>query len=123
MILENAGDTRAPVLRQVQRFEAPEVLNAAGGPADQGRDQRTPVEPPDRVRQAAEAMVGDVLARLAKGGYEQLVLVAPPQVLGAIRDRMPAAVKALVKAEVPKTLTKHPLPKVAELVAEALATA
>lgn len=128
MVLENGGDTRAPVLRQVHHLEAAQVLNAAN-PAepvfDQGRDQRTPVEPPDRMRIAAEAMAADLVAYLVaqatKGKFDKLVLAAPPQVLGAIRGCMDDALRARVSAELPKTLTRHPLPKIGELVAEALA--
>jgi len=128
MVLKNMGDTRAPVLRQVHRLEAAQVLNAANPVTpvfDQGRDQRTPVAPPDRMRIAAEAMAGDVVAYLAtqatKDKFDKLVLAAPPQVLGALRDQMDDALRARVSAELPKTLTGHPLAKIGELVAEALA--
>lgn len=127
MVLENVRDTRAPVLRQVHRFDAAQVLNAANPVTpvfDQGRDQRTPVAPPDRVRIAAEAMAGDIVdyleAEATKGKFDKLVLAAPPQVLGAMRDSMDGALRARIGAELPKTLTGHPLPKIGELVAEAL---
>lgn len=127
MVLENTGDTRVPDLHQVHRLEAAPILNAAhlAEPVfDQGRDQRAPAPPPDRLRNAAEVMTADLVAYLvrkaAKGRFERLVLVAPPQVLGAIRDAMDAGLRARVMAELPKTLTKHPLAKIAELVAEAL---
>ena len=56
----------------------------------------------------------------ADSGFEQLVLVASPQVLGALREALTPAVKAQVVAELAKTLTDHPLPKIAKEVVAAL---
>ena len=50
----------------------------------------------------------------------QMVIAAPPQVLGAIRDRMPDALRGRVLAELDKTLTKHSMAGIAEIVAAAL---
>ena len=46
--------------------------------------------------------------------------VAAPQVLGALREALTPAVKAQVVAELAKTLTDHPLPKIAKEVVAAL---
>ncbi|MDT8856246.1 host attachment family protein [Paracoccaceae bacterium Fryx2] len=130
MILENAGDTRDVVLRQRKALTAAAVVGASDRPgrmADNGPNQRSAMEQPDFARLAADGLAADVVAHLleqvGKAGFEQLVLIAPPQVLGAVRDRLPPALQAVVVAEIPKTLTKHPLPKIADIVVEALAVA
>lgn len=128
MVLENAGDTRKPDLRQVDRLEAVEVAEASDRPGrmnDNGPGQKSAMEQPDFGRLSADGLAADVVAYLVKkaamGSFERLVLVAPPQVLGAIRGCMDDALRARVSAELPKTLTGHPLAKIGELVAEALA--
>ncbi|MGB8813430.1 MAG: host attachment protein [Paracoccaceae bacterium] len=127
MILENVGHARTPLLRQIDRFESTEVAKAgarSGKAFDQGKDQRTAVEPPDHLRLGAEALaavlVAHLLKKLAKGAFDALVIAAPPQVLGAIRDQMDETLRAHVVAEMHKTLTKHPMHKIAELVSEEL---
>jgi len=127
MVLENVGDTRAPELHQIHRLEAVEVAVASDRPGrmnDNGPGQKSAMEQPDFGRLSADGLAADLVAYLdkhaTKGGFERLVLVAPPQVLGALRDRMEGPLRARISAELPKTLTGHPLPKIAELVAEAL---
>lgn len=127
MILENAGDTRKPDLRQVDRLEAVEVAAASDRPGrmnDNGPGQKSAMEQPDFGRLSADGLAADLVAYLVKkatkGRFERLVLVAPPQVLGAIRDQMPDALRVRVVTELPKTLTRHPLPKISEMITEAL---
>jgi protein required for attachment to host cells len=45
--------------------------------------------------------------------FEQLVIVAPPKVLGNLRASLHEEVTARLVAEVPKDLTGHPLPEIA----------
>ncbi|MDZ4095447.1 MAG: host attachment family protein [Paracoccaceae bacterium] len=127
IILENVGDTRKPDLHQIEHLEAAAFVVASDRPgrmADPGPKQRSAMEQPDFARLAAENMVRDLVGRLGRhvtsGACTQLVLAAPPQVLGAIRAAMDPGLRAHVLAELPKTLTKHPLPKIADLIAEAL---
>lgn len=124
MILENTGIPGAPKLALVSRDEAEAVVGAsdrAGRLADGGPNQRSALEQTDYARLNAERFVDDIVATLdqkrSKGAFSALILVAPPQVLGALRGAMTDGLRALVVAEVDKTLTKHPLPKIAELVA------
>lgn len=127
MVLENTGDTARPDLRQINRKEAGEVVMNSDRP---GRVQesmttsRSAMETPDFARLNAEAMVADLIDELdrkaARGKVPQIVIVAPPQVLGAIRDKMGEHLRACVVAEIDKTLTKHPTAKIAEIVAEEL---
>lgn len=127
MILENKGDTRKPDLHQIERMEAGEIIVNSDRPGrvhESMQNKRSAMDTPDFGRLNAEAMVADLVAWLekqaTKGAFQKMVLVAPPQVLGAIRDEMNDALRGRVVAEMDKTLTKHPLPKIAELVAEEL---
>ncbi|MBD3765192.1 MAG: host attachment protein [Rhodobacterales bacterium] len=126
MILQNTGDTRHPVLTPVLRETSEELLAAE----DRSRRladhmQAETVEPPDYGRMAGERLARDLAERLTQaaraGRFDRLVLVASPQVLGALRDELDDTVRALVVAELHKTLTGHPLPEVSRLVAEAVA--
>ena len=127
LILENVGDMKAPQLRLVARDEADlEIPGAAtfqpgtvheSGPGS----RRSALEMPDYARLAGERFAADLVATLSRaaraGRFSRLVLAAPPQVLGALRAAMRADLGATVVAEVPKTLTNHPIAKIAELIA------
>ena len=127
MVLANEGTALAPRLVQRAGLRAPEPVLATDRPgrmADPGPGQRSALEQTDAGRLASEVLAGDVAAALEAalraGQGDRIVLVAPPQMLGALRDRLSPAVQAAVVAELHKTLTKHPLPKIAALVEEAL---
>ncbi|TIT85689.1 MAG: Host attachment protein, partial [Mesorhizobium sp.] len=52
--------------------------------------------------------IADRLYKLAhRGEFDQLVLIAPPQVLGEMRQKLHKEVSEKVQAEIPKTLTNH----------------
>ena len=53
---------------------------------------------------------------LARNAFDSLVLVAPPQFLGTLRDNLSKNVRATVKAELDKDYTELRPEKVAELV-------
>jgi protein required for attachment to host cells len=66
--------------------------------------------------------LADKLYKMAhKGVYESLVIVAPPMVLGVLRDEMHKEVSDKVIGEIDKTLTNHPLPEIEKIVTETLA--
>ena len=63
----------------------------------------------------------DRLYRFAhRGAFERLVVVAPPKVLGDLRSKLHKEVDDRVVAEIPKTLTNHPVDQNEALVASAL---
>ena len=65
--------------------------------------------------------LADRLYRYAHGGrFARLVVVAPPKVLGDLRGKLHKEVADRVVAEIPKTLTNHPVDRIEALVAEAL---
>lgn len=126
MILTVAGKPQAPELHLFQEVSAPDMGASTDRPGrvqESAGTHHSALEEPDYRRIGAEMMVGDLLDLLAKqhsaGEFDQLVLVAPPQVLGAMRDRMPAGLAGIVVAEVHKTLTKHPLSEIAERITAA----
>ncbi len=51
-----------------------------------------------------------------KGAFDKLVLVASPQVLGVLRADMHKEVTDKIVADIPKTLTNHPVDKIEKLV-------
>lgn len=127
MILSNQGDTKRPDLREIDRLTAPAVVMNSDRPGrvhESMGSRQSSLEVPDFERLNAEKMVVDLLALLgqkaASGAFSQMVIAAPPQVLGAIRDRMPDALRGRVLAELDKTLTKHSMAGIAEIVAAAL---
>lgn len=66
--------------------------------------------------------VSGILYRQAhRGEFARLVVVAGPRILGALRSDMHKEVVERIVAEVPKTLTNHPLDKVEELLKAELA--
>ncbi len=60
--------------------------------------------------------VADALYRAAHAHrFEQLVVVAPPAVLGRLRQAFRKEVSQRIIAEVPKDLTTHPVAEVSRL--------
>ena len=61
--------------------------------------------------------LADMLYDLSlQGAFEQIVLVAPPAVQAEMRKVLHPEVKAKLLAEIPKTLTNHPVTEIAQLV-------
>lgn len=124
LVLKNDGTAIEPKLSFVRREDAPEVIIASDAPgrrSDVGAGQRSAMEVPDYTRLNAEGFMADLAADLAraqrKGSFDKLVLVAPPQVLGALRDALSEGLAAHVVAQIDKTLTKHPLAEIGKIVA------
>lgn len=130
LVLESVGAPKRPELRLIEREEAdlemPGAATEAPGRVYEsfGGPRVSALEQPDYGRLAADRFAAELVTMLAaaarKGRFEQLVLAAPPQVLGALRDAMTADLRARVVAELPKTLTKHPVAKITELIAAEL---
>lgn len=128
MVLENTGSARDPALTLVASETAEDLLALSDRSARlRDRKQTLTTEPPDYDRMAGETLAADLAQGLAaaarRGAFDRLVIAAPPQVLSAFRDRMDDALRARIVAELPKTLTHHPLPRMADVLAAALAEA
>lgn len=127
LVMENIGTATHPVLSLKQRIDSADLLAANDRSArTQDHKQHEKQTPPDYHRMAGAVLakaVADELELAGTGGaFSEVVLVAPPQVLGALRDQMPKAVAARVTAELHKELIHLPLPKIAEHLTADLAT-
>jgi len=80
---------------------------AAGGV---GRHALEPTSDPHRQfkRQFAEQIAALLEGKLKAGAFQKLVVVAPPVMLGDLRDALSPHVKQAIKAEIDKDLTKIP---------------
>lgn len=125
IIAAAAGDTR---MREVAAWESPEAkkFNRDLVSDKRGRAQesaatgvRHTVEPrTDPHKKAKQTFVRDLVQRIdeaaKRGVFDALVLVAPPVVLGELRQSLPRAAAALVSREVKKDLTRTPLAALAK---------
>ncbi|MCC6982095.1 MAG: host attachment protein, partial [Bauldia sp.] len=50
--------------------------------------------------------------------FENLVVVAPPRILGVLREAFHPEVRNRILAEVDKTLTQHPVPEIERILTE-----
>lgn len=126
LFLTNTGTPIRPSLRTEDHMEAP--ASAAedsdrpgrrfdGGRTDAGFHARSAMEAPDLDREHAAEFAALLAGRLAKdhrdGAFRHLVVAAPPEFLGLLRDEMAAEVAGTVLAEIPKRLTDVPVGKIA----------
>lgn len=124
MILENVGTTDRPQLRVLARLEQDldavraGVTDRPGRRPDTGPGQRSALEEGDVVRVAKDRFATGVAAemnRRAADGAARIVLAAPPQTLARLRDALSPAVRARLLGEIDKTLTQHPLDRMAAI--------
>ncbi|TIM26440.1 MAG: host attachment protein [Mesorhizobium sp.] len=117
LFLENRGDTQYPDLQVVQEMEQENPATREQGSDRPGRYSdgpsvhRSAVEDTDWHRLGKERFADEVAERLYKlahrGAFKEMVLIAPPQVLGDMRRKLHKEVAEKIKAEIPKTLTNH----------------
>lgn len=101
--------------------------NRPGRMHDGGPSQKSALDDTDWHELAKERFAADLAEKLYseahKGSFKKLVIVASPQVLGVLRDEMHKEVADKIIAEVPKTLTNHPIRKIEALVKKELEAA
>ena len=94
---------------------------------DNGVQQRSAMDDTDWHELAKERFakdLSDLLYKEAhKGHFDKLIIVASPQVLGVLRDEMHSEVTSKIIAEIPKTLTNHPVNEIEKIVKHELETA
>ncbi|MDH2326192.1 host attachment family protein [Cereibacter sp. SYSU M97828] len=122
LFFENEGDGQYPVLR-VRREETndnpPDREQGTDKPGRMG-DGRSGIgssaEETDFHRLEKDRFaqsLADLLFKLAhKGKFDRLVIVAPPQTLGAMRPHLHKEVQAKIILEIPKTLTGMPVDQI-----------
>ena len=130
LFLRNVTDHENPYFEVISKEEQEnpsdreQGANRPGRMHDNGVQQRSAVADTDwhelqKERFAAD--LSDILyARAHKGEFDELVIVASPQVLGNLRHDLHKEVSDRIVAEVPKTLTNHPIDKIEKLVKDEL---
>ncbi|MBZ9809667.1 host attachment family protein [Mesorhizobium sp. BR1-1-9] len=117
LFLRNAGDTKFPNLEVVQEMRQDNPPTREQGSDSPGRYNdgpsvhRSAVEETDWHRIGKERFADELAERLYKlahqGSFDEIILIAPPLVLGAMRKALHKEVSDKVSAEIPKTLTNH----------------
>jgi protein required for attachment to host cells len=132
LFLRNLTDHDNPNLSLVAKDEQDNPSNrdqSANRPGRrQGDDgQKSAMEDTDWHELAKERFAADLADHLYReahrGAFRHLVRAASPQVLGEVRNALHKEVADRVIAEIPKTLTNHPVPEIESLVKKALETA
>ncbi|GGG64732.1 host attachment protein [Salipiger pallidus] len=126
LFLRNLTDHENPNLEVVdeEQQENPsdreQGANRPGRMHDGGVGHRSAVADTDWHELQKERFAADLAEKLYeeahKGAFKELVLVASPKVLGDLRAELHKEVSDKIVAEVPKTLTNHPVNKIEELV-------
>ncbi|EAR52762.1 hypothetical protein OG2516_01009 [Oceanicola granulosus HTCC2516] len=133
LFLENMTDAENPNLRVVKKEEQDnppdreQSANRPGRMQDTGVQQRSAMDDTDWHELAKERFADDMAELLYgmahRGRFDKIVLVAAPNVLGEIRDKLHKEVADKVVGEIPKTLTNHPIGDIEKIVAKDLAEA
>jgi protein required for attachment to host cells len=97
---------------------------AAPGGLDWSPGQRSGFAEADWHRLEKERFAQELADRLYRfahrGDFDRLVVVAPPRVLGDLRAKLHKVVTDRMVAEIPKTLTNHPVEEIEALLASEL---
>ncbi|MBR9838513.1 host attachment family protein [Salipiger thiooxidans] len=101
--------------------------NRPGRMNDGGMGQRSALDDTDWHELQKERFAADLAEKLYaeahRGAFERLVLVASPKVLGDLRAALHKEVADKIVAEIPKTLTNHPVAEIEALVKKELEAA
>ena len=133
LILENKGDAQDLNLRTRRKEEQDnpkDIDQSANRPGHNGESAQHGGHTYDDTdwhqlaRERFAADISDLLyERGHKGKFDELVIVAAPDILGELRDGLHKEVTDKVIAEVPKTLTNHPMDEIEKIVVKELKAA
>ncbi|RUM97475.1 host attachment protein [Pseudaminobacter arsenicus] len=125
LLLRNKGDTKFPDFEVIREMEQANPATREQGTERPGRHSDGPsahnsaYEETDWHRLNKERFandVADLLYKLAhRSRFEELVIIAPPPILGEMRKHLHDEVVSRVTAEIPKTLTNHTVFEIEEL--------
>ncbi|NIZ10653.1 host attachment family protein [Pseudooceanicola sp. HF7] len=125
IFLRNITDAEDPNLEVIRKEEQEnpsdreQSANRPGRKADTGVGQRSAMDDTDWHELAKERFadeMADILYKLAhRGRFEKIVLIAPPKTLGELRKSLHKEVADKVIAEVPKSMTNHPVDEIEKL--------
>lgn len=117
LLLRNKGDAKFPDFEVLREMEQDNPATREQGTERPGRHSdglsahNSAYEETDWHRLSKERFandIADLLYKLAhRSRFEEIVIVAPPQVLGEMRKQLHREVASKVTAEIPKTLTNH----------------
>ncbi|MFZ2103212.1 MAG: host attachment family protein [Oricola sp.] len=126
LFLRNEGDEINPNLKVFRELEHENPPTHDQGTDQPGRftdgsgPHRSAVEETDWHRVEKQRFAAEIAERLhrqaSKGAYSELVIVAPPQILGDMRKALNKDVQDRIVAEIAKDLTKHPVHEIEKLV-------
>lgn len=98
---------------------APGMTHAPAGP------NKGSISEPDIKGQEVEAFAKDIVQFLAKSYdkdmFNQLILIAPPEMLGALRQHLPPALQIILRADMAKDLTHVTLDELPDHLGDVLA--
>jgi protein required for attachment to host cells len=125
LFLRNEGDADYPnleVVRELRQENPPTREQGSDRPGrynDGPSIHRSAVDDVDWHRMGKERFAEKIADRLYKlahrGDFDRIILVAPPLVLGEMRQKLHKEVEDKVAGEIAKTLTNHPLPEIEKL--------
>lgn len=127
LFLRNDGDAVYPNLVTMDVMAQANPTTEEQGTDRPGRYDgpgmnRSAVEQTDWHQLAEDRFAHDLAARLYQaahaGEFRHLVVVAPPRVLGELRQSMHKEVQDRIVAEVDKTLTNHPVHEIERLLVQ-----
>jgi len=130
LVLTNEGTALEPSLRVVRSYNQDNPRTS-----ELGRDRptrtyestnarRSAGETPDLHQRAEDEfvtrIVGELEADVSAGSFKEMVVVAPPVALGAIRKAIGKQLAPHVVAWIDKDLTKEPVPQITRAVIKVL---
>ncbi|VVT24036.1 host attachment family protein [Rhizobium sp. EC-SD404] len=125
LFLRNEGDGEHPnlqVFREIAQDNPPTREQGTDRPGrvhESAGTGRSSVEPTDWQQLGKERFAKEIAERLYKyahaNRFDKLVLVAPPKILGEMREAMHQEVLDRIVSEIPKTLTNHSIDKIENL--------
>lgn len=131
LFMVNRTDADDPNLEVVRKDEEPNPPDREQSANRRGRVQESAgsgvsaYEETDFHELQKDRFAADLADKLYKmahaGRFEKLVVVASPQVLGVLRGAVHKEVAQRIVAEIPKTLTNHPMLEIERIVKDALA--
>ena len=125
LFLRNEGDTKFPDFWVVREMERENPATREQGAERPGRRSDGPsphnsaYAETDWHRLGKERFADTISERLYglahRGDFEEIVIVAPPLVLGEMRRKLHKEVRDRVRAEIAKTLTNQPVRDIEEM--------
>jgi len=127
LFLENHGDPDLLDLRVIEARMEDNPPTRDQGTAAPGRafasrgGPRSSVETTDWHELEKEHFADRIAATINKaaesGEMKEIILIAPPRVLGELRKQLSAKARTKVKGEIDKDLTHHPIPEIEKALA------